>query len=254
MKGLVLSGGGSHAFAHLGVLKAFEEEGVQFDAVSGCSSGAIVGAFYATGKPILEIYDLLSSIKILKLLRLNKSRDGLFNLDVIQNELKLALETDYFSDLKKKLIVNATDLTEGTTKYFSEDYSLTDAILASCSLPLIFVPKQIRQSYYIDGGYLNNLPSQALEKTCDYILGVNVYSFSKTDIKKWTYKSILRRALPILCKSNIIESSKKCNHVIVCDELEKFNPLSTKHSKVMFKIGYEKGKKFLCDNDVDILY
>ena len=253
MKGLVLSGGGSHAFAHLGVLKAFEEQSLSFDKISACSSGAIIGAFYANNVPVMKIYELIQRANIFKLLRVNWTRSGVLKLDEVQENIKELLGTDNFESLNKKLIINATDLESGEVRYFDSSISLTDAIIASCSIPILFAPKKIDDKYYIDGGYVNNLPAEALVESCDYILGINNYTFNPKKKKEWNYKSVIRRTMPILCNTNVKQSLKLCNAYIAIEELEEFNPLSTGSSKKIFEIGYKKGKEFLSKNNLDFL-
>lgn len=60
--GLVLSGGAARGLAHVGVLKALEEQGVRVDAIAGTSMGAVVGGLYASGLPAVEIEKLIRSL------------------------------------------------------------------------------------------------------------------------------------------------------------------------------------------------
>ena len=61
--GLALGGGGTRGFAHLGALKAFEENNISFDAVAGTSVGSLVGAFYAAGFTYEQIYNIAKNLK-----------------------------------------------------------------------------------------------------------------------------------------------------------------------------------------------
>jgi len=79
MLGLALGGGAYRGVAHLGVLKAFEEEGLKPGFLSGTSSGGLAAAFYAFGMPLEEIRDLWDKLHWLRVSNLNVPRLGLLN-------------------------------------------------------------------------------------------------------------------------------------------------------------------------------
>ena len=118
--GIALSGGGAKGIAHLGVLKALEENQIKIDIVSGTSSGAICGAFYCSGIPPEEILKIITQTKILKHFKLTFSWNGLLDINKIGNILTKHLPGNSFEDLKIPLIVAATELRNGTTKYFKK--------------------------------------------------------------------------------------------------------------------------------------
>ena len=85
-RGLVLSGGGTRGFAHLGALKALEESGITADVISGTSVGSIVGALVADGYTALQIFDLFRKHSILKLSRPAFSRRGIIEFRRIEKK------------------------------------------------------------------------------------------------------------------------------------------------------------------------
>ena len=70
--GLVLGGGGARGLAHIGVLQALEEYNIEVVAISGCSIGALIGAFYAAGKTSAEMQDMVARLPYYKLLHLGE--------------------------------------------------------------------------------------------------------------------------------------------------------------------------------------
>ena len=111
--GLALGSGGAKGFAHLGALKAFEENGIEFDVIAGTSIGSIVGAFYADGYSSTDIMELLKRVnfgEVTNLFMMQMDTSGLYN--VIKRELG-DLE---FSQLKKPFKAVATVLETGEEK------------------------------------------------------------------------------------------------------------------------------------------
>src|SRR5436190_11520451 len=119
MINLVLSGGGVRGFAHLGVMKALDEMGVQVDRMSGTSSGAVAAAFIAGGYTPDECKQIFIKEKIFRKLR-GTFKPGLLKMDGLIPFLKMYFPENSFESLSKKLIVSATDIVTGKTTYFSE--------------------------------------------------------------------------------------------------------------------------------------
>ena len=82
--GLVLSGGGTRGFAHIGALHALEEAGIRTDVISGTSVGSIVGALYADGYSPTQMLELFRKYSIRKLTRPSFSRKGIMNFTGLQ--------------------------------------------------------------------------------------------------------------------------------------------------------------------------
>jgi len=111
--GLALSGGGIRSVAHLGMMQVLEEEGVQFDIVSGTSAGAIGGALFCSGYRPYEILEIIKSISLFKVIKPALSWKGLLKIDKATRELEKYIKEDSFQALNKPLIVSATNLLKG---------------------------------------------------------------------------------------------------------------------------------------------
>ena len=79
--GLALSGGGARGFAHIGALKALEEEGIKPNIISGVSAGSIIGVLYADGYSPEEMIEIFSSVKFSDLVEITVPRSGFFKKD-----------------------------------------------------------------------------------------------------------------------------------------------------------------------------
>lgn len=236
--GLALSGGGARGFAHLGVLKALEEKGVKVDMLSGASAGSVAAAFYAYGYKPEEILKIFENTNLLKLVWPAFSVTGLFNIQKTESIYKSYLEKDTFEDAQIPIYVAATNLNEGKSELFNSG-SLRQAVMASCCIPFIFDPVKIGNDHYVDGGILNNMPTEILkEKGCDFIMGVNVAPVIK-EPKLSGPKKMIERISVLALSANVEYSSRLCDLYIKPSELRAYGTFDFKKSRELFNIGYE---------------
>jgi NTE family protein len=176
--GLALSGGGARGFAHTGVLEALEYANFPVDYVSGTSMGSLIGALYASGQPVDEIWGFGRDAAKLKVSRDFKSIK-LFRL-LISNQLITPTYITRFIDgrlgaltfekLKKPFACTAMDLRTGEKIVFT-DGPLAIAVRSSVNLPGIFAPVQYRQRYLVDGGVVDFIPIDAARSLgADWVL------------------------------------------------------------------------------------
>ena len=209
MRGLCLAGGGIKAAAHIGALKALEEEGIQFDCVSGASSGSIVATMYALGYTSDEMWEMFKNYakkikyfewkNILKLVwgLLFKRKiviDGLNSGKVIEKIIKEICsknQIENINEIKMPLMISMVGLQNGTvyiasskevrgkllldnTKYIT-DIPIATAVRASCSFPVVFSPCTYDGIQLIDGGTRENLPWRPLKLIgVDEVIGIAV--------------------------------------------------------------------------------
>ena len=185
--GLALGSGSAMGLSHIGVLKVLEREGIPIDVVCGSSMGALIGALWCAGFTAFEVENI-----ILK----NKNKKYLFGVDDlafpihglirgkhVHNFLKRYLGELTFCDIKRPFKVVATDCVSMKQVVFDSG-KLVDAVMASVSLPGVFVPYKIADHYYIDGGILDPLPTDVLvESGAKRIISVNVLP-SPDDIER----------------------------------------------------------------------
>ena len=108
--GIVLSGGGVRGLAHIGVIKALEENGIYPTYITGASAGAIVGTFYAAGYPCEEILDFFHSTSMFSINNYTYRKPGLLDTDKFYKIFKKYFPEDRFEALKKSLYISATDI------------------------------------------------------------------------------------------------------------------------------------------------
>ena len=170
--GIALSGGGVRGVAHLGVLKALNENGIFPNRFSGSSAGAIAGALYCSGHSPEEILEIIVKTNYFKFLKPAISWTGILKMDLIPELFVKYLKENSFESLKIPLTIAATDLRRAKVVYFSQG-ELIKPLMASSCIPGMFDPILIDGHHYIDGGVLNNLPVEPLDGVCDVVIGVN---------------------------------------------------------------------------------
>lgn len=103
--GISLSGGGARGIAHIGVLEALLENGIQPEVIAGTSAGSIVGALYAAGKTPEEMLDFVKDSSILRIFRVGLPNKGLASLSYLRERLEEAIPEDNFESLQKHLFI-----------------------------------------------------------------------------------------------------------------------------------------------------
>lgn len=191
---LVLGGGGARGFAHIGVLKALEEENIPFDMIVGTSIGALVGSLYCSGISTNELQDLvqnigwkdISDLNTISMLTLILS-EKLLSTKKLENYLRKTLSDKQFFQLDIPFACIATDITTGERIVLKEgDVAL--ATRASSTIPGVFAPVEYGQRYLIDGGLVENIPvSVAKLFEPDIVITVSVAA----DITKNSFNNVI---------------------------------------------------------------
>jgi NTE family protein len=241
--GIVLSGGAVRGFAHLGVLKALQEDGIKPDIVSGVSAGSIVGAFYADGYEPDEILEIFEQKKFYHLVKVLFKNSGLLEINGLRKLLKNNLKAKRFDELKKPFVVTATNLETGMAEYFNEG-NIIDIVLASSSIPVLFKPQKIKGVTYVDGGLTNNLPVEPIEKKSKKIIGVNVNPLEENP-ELDGLKNIAIRSFHISIASAVNIKKDSFDIYIEPQKLREYGYFNINDSRDLFHIGYEAAKKEL---------
>lgn len=181
--GLALSGGGIKGMCHAGALKALEEVGVKPDLISGVSAGAIVGALYADGYSPDEIGEIFSHVEFRKMTKLQRPNAGFFTTTPFEKYLSGKLRAKTFDELKIPMRIVATNLDSGKSEVFTEG-RLIDAVMASCTVPVLFKPHIVNGVNYVDGGVFKNFPVSTIREDCEQVIGINASPLIANEYKK----------------------------------------------------------------------
>ena len=236
MIGVALSGGGARGIAHLGVLKALNEAGIHADIIAGTSAGAMVGALYSAGNSPDECLKIVQKTNILSVFRPSFSWKGLLSIDKLAKVLENYLPQT-FAELKIPLIVAATEINKGETEYFA-DGELVPTILASSCIPVIFKPYVINGCNYVDGGILNNLPTEALKEQVKSLIGVSCNPYGLVE-KLENAKHLMERSALLAINGNTMKSRALCDIFIEPPALVKFSGFKLSQAQQIFDEGYK---------------
>jgi len=172
--GLVLGAGGSRGFAHVGVLKAFEEAGIEADVIVGVSSGAVVAALHAGGIRAAELEATALSIEDNDLLDFTLFGPGVIEGGRLQAYINDTLHNRPIEALQKAFAVIAAERETSRMTIFNRGNTGL-AVRASASVPKLFWPVVIRGTEYVDGGVASRVPaSVARQMGADIVIAVDV--------------------------------------------------------------------------------
>ncbi|WP_298365364.1 patatin-like phospholipase family protein [uncultured Lutibacter sp.] len=240
--GLVLSGGGVRAIAHIGFIKVLLENNIKPTRVAGTSAGALVAALYAYGYNPEEMISFFKQTPFIKFSLYALHKPGIMDSEKYANFFAKFFKNNSFENLKYPLTVTATDLISGKLTYFNTG-ELIKPLIASSAIPPVFSPLEIENGLYCDGGVLNNFPVEPLLNKCDLILGSFVNPFTK--IKKEEINSslqLLYRVYHIGMDAGNIEKFKQCHYVFSPPETSQIGALESDSIDKAFDLGYKLAK------------
>lgn len=154
---LALGGGGARGLAHIGVLRAFEREGVRVRAIAGTSMGGIIAAAYACGMSPDAIQQKAAELEIRGMLQLRSTGPALFGLEKVQAWLIGLFGELTFEELRIPLAVTAVDLA-ACREVVIRTGPLVAGVMATIALPGIFPPQILGEHRLVDGATLDPVP------------------------------------------------------------------------------------------------
>jgi NTE family protein len=173
---LVLSGGGARGIAHIGVIDELERQGCEISSVAGTSMGSLIGGVYAAGK-LEELKAWASTLdkgKLFLMADFALSRQGLMKGERLFRKMKDFIPDILIEDLDIPYAAVAADLVNKEEVVFREG-SLWEAIRASIAIPSVFTPVKSRGRLLVDGGVMNNIPINRVQRNDgDILVAVNV--------------------------------------------------------------------------------
>lgn len=273
--GLVLSGGAARGLAHIGVLKALEEQGVRVDAIAGTSMGAVIGGLYASGYSVEELEKLAITLdwqqalsdapprKDVPFRRKQDDRDFLVKqklsfrddgslglpLGVIQGQnLALLLEsklahtadTRDFDKLPIPFRAVATDIASGEKVVFRRGH-LPQVIRASMSIPAVFAPVEMDGRLLVDGGMVDNIPLDvAREMGVDLAIVVDIGTPLRDRKQLNTVVDVLNQSITLMTRRNSEEQLANLHRddILIQPPLAAFGVTDFGRTAEMIEAGY----------------
>ena len=250
---LVLSGGGAKGYAHVGVIETLQKYDFEITSIAGTSIGSVVGGIYAMDK-LPEFTDWIRNLRrkdILNLLDFSLNKSGLLKGQKVFKKMQTFIPDMPIEDFKIPYRAVAVDILNERQVIYDRG-SFYEAVRASVSIPNIFVPVKHDNTLLVDGGILNPIPIDVVERTDnDVLIAVSLYSRDKFEnklqiinkekeidkkknkkkkrklfrIKKRTFKSILKQDKQSAGYLKILElSTDALVNQIAQMTIEKYNP------------------------------
>ena len=278
MRGLCLSGGGIKAAAHIGALKALEEEKIKFDCVSGASSGSIIATMYALGYSSDEMWKMFKKyskkiryvewtniLKIILGLLIERKIivNGLNSGKIVEKIIKeITLKNNIYdiNQVKMPLAISMVELQTGTvyiatskqtrtmlsdnTEYINS-IPICKAVRASCSFPVVFSPCEYDGKQLIDGGTRENLPWKCLKEIgADEVFGISFNTIFKENECCKNMIDVAARAMELQGRELSMFEKAGIDYLININS-QKISLLDSSKIEELYELGYLQTKKQL---------
>ncbi len=236
--GLVLGAGSARGFAHIGALKSLDQAGIKPDVVVGCSAGALVGAFVAGGFTPWQIEELALRTRDVEIADLSSgNRRGLLAGDTLARFVNDALKGARIENLRLIYAAVATNLRTGELAMLRSG-PVGDAVRASCSIPGIFVPRELDGRELVDGGLVSPLPVRTARGLgCDVVIAVDVGTRPHKAALSGLYE-VLLQSFEIMGRTLADHEAKDADFVIRPDT-STFSGSDFNARREMIQAGYE---------------
>ena len=273
--GLVLSGGAARGLAHIGVLKALEEQGIRIDAIAGTSMGAVIGGLYASGYKIDELEKLALNIDWRQALsdappredvpfrrkqddrdflvkqKLSFRDDGSLGLPLgviqgqnlallLESKLAHASDTRDFDKLPIPFRAVATDIASGEKVVFRKGH-LPQVIRASMSIPAVFAPVELDGRLLVDGGMTDNIPLDvARDMGVDIAIVVDIGTPLRSRKQLNTVVDVLNQSITLMTRRNseVQLAALHKDDVLIQPALSSFGVTDFGRAQEMIDAGY----------------
>jgi NTE family protein len=275
--GLVFSGGGAKGLAHIGVLKALEENNIPIDYIVGTSMGGIVGSLYAAGYSPSEIEYLALSKDFQNWVNGRFESDYRYYFRKKPDNpsflsAKLQIDTAFQARIRSNLISDISlnfallELLAQASANAGNNFdnlfvpfrcvvsdvltqksitvsngNLVEAVRGTFAVPLVYRPVKVNGKYVFDGGLYDNFPVDVLKKDFnpDYIIGVNVSSKVFNEYPKENDEKIMNRVLLYLLLSKSDSTSIGENGVYIQPQVTDYSVINFTPVKELIKQGYD---------------
>ena len=178
---LALGGGAARGFAHIGVIKALEAQGIVPDIVVGTSAGSVVGALYASGMSGFELQKVALQMEESMVVDWTLPNRGVLKGEALQDFINRSVKNLTIQKMPRPLGVVATDLQSGDLMLFRRgDTGM--AVRASSAVPGMFQPVEISGRDYVDGGLTSPVPAQSARAMgADFVIAVDISNVTRRD-------------------------------------------------------------------------
>lgn len=211
---LVLGGGGVKGFAHVGVIKVLEAQGIRPNLIVGTSAGSFVGALYASGLDALALQRVALSIQESDIRDLTLNSQGFLIGEKLQQFVNTQVKGKAIHEFPTRFAAVATDLQSGQKVVFNYG-NAGQAVRASCSIPNVFLPTRIGNRQYVDGGLVSPVPViTARDMGADVVIAVDISARPRGGAQGLGWWGLLDQTINIMSQQAIRNELPKADVVI----------------------------------------
>lgn len=242
--GLALSGGAARGIAHIGALKALEEARIPIDMIAGVSSGALIGALYASGLDIETIESVALGLRWKEFADLTPPRMGLISGKGIEEFVSKYTKVKEFGELKIPLAVVTTDLITEKEVVFRKG-ALAKIVQASCSIPGVYTPVKYEDMLLIDGGIVNILPTGVLRRMgADFVIGVDVNTRATISPEPKNVFQVILQSWDVISRQGAARARKDAD-LVIYPEIGDISKVDLKRARELLRTGYQAAKEVI---------
>jgi NTE family protein len=235
---LALGSGGDRGFAHIGVIKALEANGIHIDIIVGTSAGSVVGALSAGGYKGEEIEQIALRLDQEHLDDYDISRRGYISGERLQDFIDRELKNRSIEQLDRPFVAIATQLRTGTAVAFNRG-NTGKAVRASSSIPGVYYPVQIGDEEYVDGDLKSPVPvSVARAMGADIVIAVDISQQPRDQPVPQDIIDIFKQSLRIM-RQSILAHEIGSAQIVIRPVIEKMPEMDAAGKMRIIKTGEE---------------
>lgn len=248
---LVLGSGGARGYAHIGVIEALEQHGIQPDFIVGTSAGSIVGSIYASGKSAVQLRQIALDMKVGDVRDFKIGMKGFFDGQKVQDYVNKQVSEVPLEKMKIPMYVVATELQNGQRTVFNHG-NTGQAVRASVSIPSMFIPTMIQGKEYVDGGLVSPVPVDiAKELGADVVIAVDILA-QPENTETTNVWGLFNQNINIMQNKLAADELKNADIVIQPDLHEKAHIFDVKGRQDTMQAGIDAANLRMHDLDVVI--
>jgi NTE family protein len=238
---LSLSGGASRGAYHLGVLHFIEQNGIEVEAVSATSIGAVIAASWLSGVSAKEQLAIFHSKAFRKIFSFGYLKGSFLKIDYTAPVINELVPKDRLEELSIPLYITAVDLANGENIYFCEG-ELKTLCFAACALVPLFAPVEYLGRKLADGGIYDHIPTEPLFQYTAKRVGINLHPVIQEKIRQNFFKN-MKRAMHMSMYRRSLSANKDFDLYITSERLLDYSIFSMRHLDTLFALGYEDAKQ-----------
>jgi len=244
--GLALGGGSARGFAHIGVLQALDEAKIPVHLVAGTSAGSLVGAFYAGGFSPWKMQEVALKVRDIDVADLSSgNRRGMIGGTALRRLVNGFLDNRPIEKLPIRFAAVATDLATGERVAIQRG-DTGAAVVASCSIPGVFVPSQFEGRELVDGGLTSPVPvAVARQMGADTVIAVDVGGPPGNKTRTGLYEIILQ-SFEIMGRS-LAQMEGQTANVLIRPNTQPFDSSDFTVRRELIEAGYLAGQAAVPD-------